>query len=101
MPARASVTMRGPPVPGMVLEFDGSVTSQQLSAGPVTLKVTVEGVYLGAANIHADDFALRFGLPDELVGKPQVILNLEVNRVFHPAGDDRKLGLSFGLIAIR
>lgn len=101
MPARASVTMSGPPKSGMALYLNGSVTSQQLAAGPVTLKVAVEGVDLGIVSIGANDFECRFSLPDSLVGKPQVIVDLSVSRIYHPPGDCRELGTSFGLMAIR
>jgi hypothetical protein len=101
MPARAFVTMSGPPRRGLALYLNGSVTSQQLAEGPVTLKVAVEGAALGTARIGANGFEFHFSLPDSLVGKPQVVVDLGVNRIFHAPGDYRDLGLSFGLIAIR
>ncbi|MGP8243474.1 MAG: hypothetical protein ACLQVN_03025 [Bryobacteraceae bacterium] len=101
MPARASVTMRGPPQRGMALYLNGSVTSQQLAMGPVILRVAVDGATLGAARIGANNFEFRFRLPDGLVGKPQILVDLSVSRTFRPPGDYRDLGMSFGLIAIR
>ena len=101
MPARALVTMSGPPKRGLALYLNGSVTSQQLAGGPVILKVAVEGSTLGTASIRSNDFEFHFSLPDSLVGKPQVAVDLSVNRIFHAPGDYRDLGMSFGLIAIR
>jgi hypothetical protein len=101
MPARASVTMSGPPHGGMALYLTGSVTSQQLGEGPLTLGVAVEGVAVGTARIAANDFEFLFKLPDSLVGKPEVVVDLGVNRTFRAPGDYRDLGVSFGLIAIR
>jgi hypothetical protein len=101
MPARASLTMTGPPKGGMALYLSGSVTSQQLGEGPLTLGVAVEGVAVGTARIAANDFEFLFKLPDSLVGKPEVVVDLGVNRTFRAPGDYRDLGVSFGLIAIR
>jgi hypothetical protein len=100
MPAQASVTMSGPPRRGMGLYLSGSVTSQQLAMGPVVLQVAIDGSTLGTARIGANDFEVRFSLPDSLVGKPQIVVDLSVSRIFHPPGDYRDLGMSFGLIAI-
>jgi len=101
MPSRASVTMSGPPRRGMALYLSGSVTSQQLAEGPVILTVAVEGLTLGTARIDAHDFEFRFSLPDGLVGKPQILVDLSVSRTYQAPGDDRDLGMSFGLIDIR
>jgi hypothetical protein len=101
MPARASVTMSGPPKRGMALYLTGSVTSQQLREGPLAMQVAVGGVAVGTARIAANDFEFRFSLPDNLVGKQQVAVDLSVNRTFRAPGDYRDLGMSFGLIAIR
>jgi hypothetical protein len=101
MPARASVAMRGPPRSGMALCLNGSVTGQQLAEGPVNLEVGADGSTVGTARIGGSDFEFCFSLPDSLVGKPQVAVDLNVSRVFHAPGDHRDLGMSFGRIAIR
>lgn len=48
-----------------------------------------------------EHFALDFALPANLTCKESVELAVEVGRTFMPPGEDRELGLVFGVFEIR
>jgi hypothetical protein len=103
MPRRATLRMGAPDAPGRVLHLIGGCPQEQLRAGPLTVKVTVDGVDLPPATIHPGEgaFDLAFPLPPQAVGRPEMLVAVEVNRTIRPASDPRDLGLSFGVFEVR
>jgi hypothetical protein len=103
MPKRATLKLRGPESANRKLHLRGNCADEQLSAGPLTVTVTVDGMKLPDAIIHPGEasFDLELPLPAELAGKPEVHIALEVSRTIRPPGDGRELGLAFGTIEIR
>jgi hypothetical protein len=63
----------------------------------------LDGKPLGNTRLDTCDsqFHLNFDLPPESLGKRDVLVEVEVDRLFHPQGDARQLGLPFGTFEIR
>ncbi len=103
MPKRAGLRIGAPATPGQKLYLRGSCPDQQLQAGPLSVTVTVEGAPLPATAIRPGEnaFELAFALPDSVVGKPEMHVTVEVDRVIRPASDPRDLGLVFGVFEVR
>jgi hypothetical protein len=103
MPRRATLRMGAPSSPGRKLHLRGACPDELLSAGPLPVTVTVEGLTLPATAIqHGENaFELVFALPDSVVGKAEMRVTVEVGRVIHPASDPRDLGLVFGTFEVR
>jgi len=81
----------------------GFSAPRQLLQPPVSLRVTVDGVPLPESSVtFANGFwEVSYALPNEAVGKKELLLGLEAGRTFHVAGDDRELGLNISVIEIR
>jgi hypothetical protein len=81
----------------------GSCPEEQLRAGPLTVKVAVDGVELPPAVIRPGEsaFDLAFPLPPRAAGRPEMLVAVEVNRTIRPASDPRDLGLAFGVFEVR
>ena len=81
----------------------GFCPAQQLRAGPLTISLSVDGVPAGSAQLTKPDspFDLTFPLPAQAAGKPRVEVTVEVGRTFLIPGDQRSLGVAFGVFAIR
>jgi hypothetical protein len=103
MPLRATLRMGAPDAPGRTLHLLGNCAEEQLSAGPLTVKVTVDGVELPPAAIRRGEniFDLAFPLPPQEAGRPEMLVAVEVSRTIRPASDPRDLGLAFGVFEVR
>src|SRR5262249_39138245 len=103
MPRRATLRIGGPALPGQRLYMEGFSSAVQASQPPVLLRVTVDGIRLPEARIdlRGSTFSVSYPLPNELVGRGQVLVTLEVDRTFRNAPDVRDLGLDFNLFEIR
>jgi hypothetical protein len=103
MAKRASVSLRGPRTDAERLYVSGSCPAQLVRAGPLKLSLSVDGVPVGSSLLTKPDsaFELSFPLPAQAAGKPSVEVTVEVSRAFSFAGDNRELGLAFGVFAIR
>jgi hypothetical protein len=95
--------MGAPDAPGRTLHLSGGCPEEQLRAGPLNVKVSVDGVELPPAKIHSGEnaFDLAFPLPPQVVGRPEMLVAVEVDRTIRPASDPRDLGLSFGVFEVR
>ena len=61
-----------------------------------------DGIPLGTAPVDkTGPVRADFPLPDAIAGREVVVIALEVTETFSLRGDDRKLGLAFGVIEIR
>ena len=103
MAKRASVSLRGPRTAAERLYISGFCPAQLVRAGPLKLGLSVDGVQTGSSELTKPDsaFELSFPLPTQAVGKPRVEVSVEVSRAFSLPGDQRSLGLAFGVFAIR
>jgi len=75
----------------------------QMSQPHISLRVTSDGVPLPEASVTLGNGAweVSYPLPNEAVGKKELLLSLEVGRTFHAVGDSRELGLNINVIEIR
>ena len=71
--------------------------------GPVRLAVTLAGRPVPPAQIPEGGrpFALQFPVPADLAGQPELEVGLTLTRTFRPTGEDRDLGLSFGVFEVK
>jgi hypothetical protein len=67
------------------------------------ISLSVDGLEVGSSQLTKPDsaFELSFPLPAQAIGKPTVEVSVEVSRAFSLPGDQRSLGLAFGVFAIR
>jgi hypothetical protein len=65
--------------------------------------VSVEGEALPPVEIRRGDlvFSFDFPLPEKLVGRPSIQVEVRVDRTFSPGGEQRRLGLAFGVFEVR
>jgi len=103
MPKRATLRMAGPNAAGQKIYLRGYCPDDQLSAGPLAVAVTVDGVALGESSIGKgqNSFELAFTLPAQAYGEPEMQVQVEVARTFHTAADQRELGLAFGVFEVK
>jgi hypothetical protein len=103
MPRRAGLRMGAPLTGAQKLYLRGNCPDEQLSPGPLSVTVTVDGSTLPATVIRPGEnaFELVFALPDSVVGKAEMRVTVEVGRVIRPASDPRDLGLAFGAFEVR
>jgi hypothetical protein len=103
MPKQASLRLGGPVTSQQRLYLTGYCPKQQWEKGPLPLSVTVDGAALPPVRIQPGNerFAFDFALPRESAGKESVEVAVEVGRTFTPPGEDRALGLVFGVFEIR
>ena len=102
MPRRAALRLRGPDAPGRKLRIEGFCPRRQVSAGPLSLFVTVDGVRLPPLKITSGDAQFSFDcpLPASAAGKAEIEIVLESERVFQSGSDNRELSLVFGVFEI-
>lgn len=100
MPARATVRMRGPDAVGNKLSIDGYCPEEQLKRAPRHITVLMDGIVLGQSQIidPESNFHRLFPMPDSLVGKKAVEVEIQVDPVSRIG--NRDLGLIFGKIEI-
>jgi hypothetical protein len=102
MPLRATLRIGGPRTASEKLHLTGFAPS-----GPVQttmpLTVTADGIALPEIQLHLGQpgFDVVLPLPDQLVGKPEVQVCLQVGHAIHGQADTRELGLNFGIFEIR
>jgi hypothetical protein len=103
MPRYATLRIGGPRSPYEKLYLHGNISPVQIRQGPLPLRVTVDGIRLADTVIEpvGTSFEVALPLPNESVGKKELSIALELGRVFHVPGDQRDLGLSFGVFEIR
>lgn len=103
MGARAELTLGAPSRSGQVLYIAGFCPAGLLAQGPLELRITVEGGQPHRTRLARPDagFEIRIPLAPELMEKKEITVSLEVERTFSPPGQSRRLGLAFGLFAIR
>lgn len=103
MGRQAELRLGGPQKPGEVLYIAGFCPARQLVQGPLELRVGIEGGEPYRVRLTRPDagFEFRFPLAPELMGKESVLVSLEVERTFVAPGENRQLGLAFGIFAIR
>jgi len=103
MPRRATFRIAGPKSPSEKLYLQGFRAPAQASQLPVYLIVTVDGMGVQEARIDfgGATFEASYPLPNEEVGKKEMLVGLEVSRTFHNGADTRELGLNFGVLEIR
>jgi hypothetical protein len=102
MPQKATVRLGGPRTPVDRLLLEGYCPDQQLTAGPLHLFVSVDGISLAKMEISRPETNFRrlLDLPPSTVGRSTVEVSIAVDRVIHEPGG-RELGLVFGTIAIQ
>ncbi len=100
MPARATVRISGPDVGGNELSLDGYCPEEQLKRAPRHITVLMDGIVLGHSQIINPEstFHRRFHIPDSLIGKKAVEVEIRVDPVSRIG--NRELGLIFGRIEI-
>jgi hypothetical protein len=101
MPQRATVRLGGPRSAKDRLLLEGFCPESQLEAGPLHLKVSVDGIPLVGTEISSpeSDFRRLFDIPPSLIGRETVEVAIGVDRAFRDGGG-RELGLVFGTIAV-
>jgi hypothetical protein len=103
MPKQATVRLGGPKTSAQRLYVSGFCPEGQLEKGPLPLSLSVDGKALPGVAIQPGTarFDFDFALPSGLAGKESVEVTVEVGRTFTPPGEDRELGLVFGVFEIR
>ncbi len=98
MGRKATVRMGGPASASEQLHLSGTC-----AGGPANVTVSVDGAALPPAHIGSGEsaFDLAFAFPREAAGKPQIQLTVETDRTVRAPGDNRELGLAFGVFEIR
>jgi len=103
MPKLGTVRLGGPTTVAQRLYVSGFCPAAQLEKGPLPLSIQVNGKPLPRVRVEQgnESFAFNFVLPADLVGAESVEVAVEVGRTFTPPGEDRALGLAFGVFEIR
>lgn len=103
MPGRASLRIAGPGKADDKLYLVGYCPDEQLREGPLAVTASADGVALGTQKIAPGQnaFELAFALPAALVGRPEMRVEIAVNRTIRPPNDGRELGLAMGSVEVR
>jgi hypothetical protein len=103
MPKSATVRVGGPRSAAERLYVSGFCPGAQVAAGPIEMAVTAEGEVLGFARITKGDdrFTFDFSLPGKLIGRPSIEVSITLNRTTKIPGDEREIGLVFGVFEVR
>ena len=103
MPKTATVKLHGPTKSGQILEASGFCPAVLLAQGPLRVTLRADGAMLGTAPVTEanQQFHLQFPVPDQLVGRPMMEVEIELDRVLQPPGDPRPLGLVFTTFTIK
>jgi len=101
MPRRATLRLGGPRSASDRLHVYGYCPGLLLQPGPLAITVSADGVSLATVMITRSDapFRFDFALPGELVGRPEMEIEVQVARTVSVAG--RELGLVFGVFEVR
>jgi hypothetical protein len=100
MPGRATLRLRGP-LPGNKLAMEGYCPPEQLRGASRHLLVSVDGISIGRTQISDPEtsFHRLFAIPESLLGRDSVTIELVVNPVGTRGSE--QYGLVFGRIAFR
>jgi len=103
MGKQAGVVLAGPVSQNQQLHLAGYCPGAQVTAGPLTGKILVEGEEIGQLRLTQGDavFDVAFPLPAQFVGKTRIEISVQLDRTFRAAGDLRDLGLTFGSFEVR
>lgn len=103
MPKTATLKIHGPTRSGQVLEASGYNPAAVLKQGPLEVAFRADGIPLGTSTLTKPDqlFTVTFPLPSQLVGRPMVELEIEVNHTLEVPGENRPLGLVFTTFTIK
>ncbi|HLK64874.1 MAG TPA: hypothetical protein VKU19_15630 [Bryobacteraceae bacterium] len=103
MPRRATLRLGTPNAAGQKLYLEGTCPTEQLRAGPVLVTVNIDGTNSPPAQIHPTDgaFELSIPLPTAVIGKPEMRVEIEINRTMRLPPDTRELGLAFGAFEVK
>ena len=101
MPKRASLRLPGPVTKGQKLTVSGYCPAVQVARGPLRMTVSVDGAVLPAVRIDKGDAPFSFEFPLHENVRPQIEVQVEVERTFSTTADRRNLGLAFGAFEIR
>jgi hypothetical protein len=100
MPGRATLQMQGPHS-GNKLSVDGYCPEEQLKEAPRHLIISADGIPVGETQINDPEssFHRLFSVPDALMGRDSVRIELSVDPVVRRGGQE--YGLVFGKITFR
>jgi len=103
MPRRATLCIGAPPSPSEKLHLSGFCSDDQLRAGPLPVRIAVDGIPLSEFKVSsgANQFHVILALPSHLVGTKWLDLTVEAGRSFRAGQDGRDISLSFGTFEIR
>jgi hypothetical protein len=103
MGGRGVLRIAGPRKAGEKLWLRAGCTEEQTASGPLTLEIKADGLVLPQARVTRgnESFELSFPLPAQLAGRDAMEVSLAVPRTVRPAGDERELGLVFGVAEVR
>jgi hypothetical protein len=98
MSKRGEVRLKGPGSNSQRLWIE----AKNYNTRPFQLAVQANGISLGTKTVDSiGPFQSDFALPPELAHNGPLLVALEVSDTFQPPGDNRELGLAFGVIEIR
>ena len=100
MRGRAWIQIKSPAQPGWKLSLEGFLQDEQLKTAPRRLRVAADGIEIGTAKISDPEttFQRLFPLPDSLVGRKVLNLEIQIDPVTRKGGED--YGALFGKIAL-
>lgn len=103
MPKRATLRIGSPRSSSEKLYLSGYCSEAQVQAGPLPVRVAVNGTPLSEFTLNrgAAQFQVILTLPSHLAGTKWLELTVESGRTFQAGQDGRELGLSFGTFEIR
>jgi hypothetical protein len=103
MPQHATLRIGGPRSLSESLHMQGFCPDPMFRAGPLPVRVAVDGNALPEVQLRKSDgrFDISFPLPKEAMGKTSVEVTLDAGRSFRASGDSRDVSLLFGLFEIR
>ena len=101
MPKRASVQMTNPKLQAQKLRVAGYAPAAALKNGAVHMTVSVNGVSFPVVAVDKADKQFEFEFPIERGSKRQIEVVVELDRTFKVPGDQRELGLAFGVFELR
>lgn len=97
----ASLRLAAPQSPSARLFVSGFAPEFLTEKGPVTLTLRANAVPLPPYRVEGGHFEFEVPLPRGLESKEALELAIELDRVTRPAGEDRELGMIFGVFEVR
>jgi hypothetical protein len=99
--AKRSETRIAGPISAEQRVFLKGFSTEQLWRSGLNLRVFMDGVYLGTAEIRTPEFEWSSPVPAQLLGRAEVTLVIEADRTYVPPSDPRQLSVAFGSLGIR